>query len=158
MADPAAMLIARLAGRGWTLATCESLTGGMLGATLTAVPGASTVYRGGLITYASDLKATLAQVDSTWISQHGVVNERTAAQMADGARRSCEAHWGIATTGVAGPTMQDGQPVGTVWIGITGPGLEPFAQRYLFDGDRAAIRRGTVDATLALLLEVSGRE
>ncbi len=158
MADAAKTLIEHLAGRGWTLATCESLTGGMLGATLTSVPGASTVYRGGLITYASDLKATLAQVDSTWIVQHGVVNERTAAQMAEGARRRCEAHWGVATTGVAGPTMQDGQPVGTVWIGITGPGVKPFAQRYLFDGDRAAIRRATVDAALTLLLEVSGRE
>lgn len=158
MADPAETLIARLAGRGCTLATCESLTGGMLGATLTAVPGASTVYRGGLITYASDLKAALAEVDSSWIAQHGVVNERTAAQMADGARRRCGAHWGIATTGVAGPTMQDGQPVGTVWIGLAGPDREPFAQHYLFDGDRAAIRRDTVDAALALLLEVSGRE
>lgn len=158
MADPAATLIARLAERGCTLATCESLTGGMLGATLTAVPGASTVYRGGLITYASDLKATLAEVDSSWMAQHGVVNEHTAAQMADGARRRCGAQWGIATTGVAGPTMQDGQPVGTVWIGVAGPGTEAFAQHYLFDGDRAAIRRDTVDAALALLLEVSGRE
>jgi len=158
MADPAKTLVERLAHRGWTLATCESLTGGLLGATLTSVPGASTVYRGGLITYASDLKATLAQVDSTWIAQHGVVNEHTAAQMAEGARRSCGAHWGIATTGVAGPTMQDGESVGTVWIGLAGPGVAPFAQRSLFDGDRAAIRRDTVDAALALLLEVSGRE
>ncbi len=158
MADPAETLIAHLRKRGWTLATCESLTGGMLGATLTAVPGASTVYRGGLITYVSDLKATLAQVDSTWIARHGVVNERTAAQMAEGARRSCGAHWGIATTGVAGPTTQDGEPVGTVWIGLAGPGEEPCAQRYLFEGDRAAIRLATVDAALALVLEVSGRE
>lgn len=158
MTDPAEVIIRLMNRRGWTLATCESLTGGALGAAITSISGASTVYRGGLVTYASDLKASLAGMDPSWIDQHGVINERTAIQMADGARRACGASWGISTTGVAGPTMQDGEPVGTVWIGVARPGEDTAARRFQFDGDRARIRLATVDAALRIVLDCMGWE
>ena len=128
MTEPAEAIIRQMARRAWTLATCESLTGGSLGAALTAVSGASAVFRGGLVTYASDLKTSLAGVDPSWIDGYGVINEETAIQMADGARRACRSSWAISTTGVAGPTMQDGEPVGTVWIGLAQPFAETIAR------------------------------
>lgn len=154
----AAAVIDLMAQHGWTLATCESLTGGGLGEAITQIPGASAVYRGGLITYASDLKVTLAGVQPSWIEQHGVVNESTAKQMADGVRRVCGADWGIATTGVAGPQMQDGEAVGTVWIGLASPHSSTRAERCKFDGDREAIREATIARALEILCSVLGEK
>ena len=91
----AARLIGLLRAGGWTIATCESMTGGGIGATLTSVPGSSTVFRGGLITYATDLKASLAGVDAEFVAEHGVINERTAQEMALGAASSCRADVGL---------------------------------------------------------------
>ena len=105
---------------GLTLSTCESLTGGGVGAALTAVPGSSAVYRGGLITYASALKHTLAGVDSDLIRDKGVVNEAVAIQMAEGARSRCGSDRAVSTTGVAGPASIEGQPVGVVWFAVAG--------------------------------------
>lgn len=92
-------LLALCRRRGLLLATCESITGGGIGWALTAVPGASDVFRGGLITYASGLKASLAGVDAAFIAAHGVVNERTAREMAEGAARVCGADVAVAVTG-----------------------------------------------------------
>ena len=99
-------LVHVLADAGLTVATCESLTGGLVGATITSIPGASAVFRGGLITYASDLKAALAGVDAQWIAEHGVVNDTTARQMATGCAHTCQADLGLACTGVAGRARQ----------------------------------------------------
>lgn len=147
--DPeAARLVSALAGRGMTVTTCESLTGGLVGATITQVPGASAVYRGGLITYASDLKTSLAGVDPAWIAEHGVINPETALAMARGCARTCGALMGLACTGVAGPDPQDGAPVGTVFgCAWTPQRCVPVALH--LDGDRQEIRRVTVEALLA---------
>src|SRR6185369_8134485 len=118
----AAGLLAALAARGETLAVAESLTGGLLAATIVDVPGASAAFRGGFVVYATDLKATLAGVDRDLLASRGPVDPDVAVALAVGARERCGADWGLATTGVAGPDPQDGVPVGTVFVGIAGPG------------------------------------
>ena len=117
----AAVVVAALRQRSQTLATAESLTGGLVGATLTDVPGASAVYRGGLIMYATELKAELAGVSAQTLAADGPVAASTAAQLARGAATVCGADWGLATTGVAGPEPQDGHPVGQVFVAVAGP-------------------------------------
>ena len=114
-------VLAALDRRGETLASAESLTGGMVGELLTEVPGASNSYLGGVISYATQLKATLAGVDAATLSELGPVAERTAAEMARGVARRCNADWGIATTGVAGPEAQDSHPVGQVFVAVSQP-------------------------------------
>ncbi|MCW2609670.1 MAG: cina protein, partial [Cryptosporangiaceae bacterium] len=94
-------VLAALRRRGETLAVAESLTGGLLAATLVAVPGASTVFRGGLVVYATDLKVTLAGVPADLLAERGPVDGDVAAALAAGARDRCGADWGLATTGVA---------------------------------------------------------
>ncbi len=135
--------------RGLGLATCESITGGGIGWALTSVPGASDVFRGGLITYASELKARLAGVDPAFIAEHGVINERTAREMANGAARACGADVAISATGTAGPLGQDGTAPGTVWIGIRTPD-GTAAHRLLAGGGRAQIRRAAIRRALQL--------
>jgi len=135
-----------------TLATCESLTGGLLGATLTSVPGASAVFRGGLITYATDLKHTLARVDPGELARDGAVAPSTALAMAAGAREVCAADWGVAVTGVAGPDPQEGHPAGTVFIAVA-DGSGAAVRQYRLDGDRHTIRTRTVEAALRQLTE-----
>lgn len=146
-------VIATLRERGLTLATCESLTGGLIGATLTSVPGASVVYRGGLITYHSALKVQLAQVDANLVNAHGVVNADTARQMAVGAAAACGADLCIAVTGVAGPDITDGEPVGTVWMGLAVAGHSQ-AKKLELDGNRVEIRARTTCCALDWLLRV----
>lgn len=152
-------LIEKMTRRSVTLATCESLTGGGLGAAITAVPGASAVFRGAIVTYARDLKTTLAGVDEELVDTEGVVNELTALQMALGAQSRCDADWAIATTGVAGPAETDGQKVGTVWFAVVGPkvGMSPrpqYTELQHFEGDREGIRNQAVEHALGMLLRV----
>lgn len=147
----AAGLLATLAARGETLAVAESLTGGLLAATIVDVPGASAVFRGGFVVYATDLKATLAGVDADLLAARGPVDPDVAAALAVGARDRCRADWGLATTGVAGPDPQDGKPVGTVYVGLAGPGGGTVRSLTL-SGDRDAVRAAAVDAALAELL------
>lgn len=151
--DRAARAIAELTRSGRTVATCESLTAGLLAATLATVPGASAVLRGGLITYATDLKRALAGVDAELLAARGPVDADVAAQMAAGARTACDADLALACTGVAGPAPQDGHPVGTVHIALASGDGNPVVRELALDGDRAAIRAATVEACLALLLE-----
>jgi nicotinamide-nucleotide amidase len=146
--DPANVVEA-LRSRAETLAVAESLTGGLLAATIVDVPGASKVFRGGLVVYATDLKHTLAGVDADLLAALGPVDGTVAAQLADGARSRCGATWGLATTGVAGPDSQDGKPVGTVFVALSGPASA--VERLSLTGDRPTIRRGAVAAALALL-------
>ncbi len=149
--DPAAEVVAALTARGQSLTTAESLTGGLLGAAITAVPGASAAYVGGAIAYATPMKHRLAGVDAELLATQGPVSERTAVALAAGIREATDADWALATTGVAGPTSQDGHEPGEVWVGIVGPGVAARAVRYDFTGDRAEVRAATVQAALALL-------
>lgn len=150
---PAADVLAALRGRGLTLATAESLTGGLVGAALTAVAGSSDVYRGGIVCYATDLKASLVGVPAHLLAAYGPVAPETAAALAAGAARVCGADVGIATTGVAGPSPQDGHPVGEVYIAVSVPGGEPQVRPLRLEGTRDDIRGQTVDAVLELLRE-----
>ncbi|MBA3021152.1 CinA family protein [Propionicimonas sp.] len=145
-------VVAALITAEQTLATAESLTGGLIGAALTAVPGASKAYLGGLITYASELKASLAGVEAEVLGVHGAVSSQAAEEMAVGARRLTGADWAIAVTGVAGPDPQDGHLPGEVWLGLAGPDGGCAASRIDLVGSRDQIRAGTVTAALAGLL------
>lgn len=157
MSELAELVVRTLTERDRTLATCESLTGGLLGATVTGVPGASKVYRGGLVTYATDLKVSLAGVSEDFVSRHGVINEQTASEMALSAMRRLQASFGLGCTGVAGPDAQDGERPGLVWIAlaIDLPGADDrvVTRRLDLQGDREAIRRTTVEACLQLLVD-----
>ena len=148
-----ARLVAELVRRQQTLAVAESLTGGLLAATLVEVPGVSKVFRGGLVVYATDLKAKLAGVDAELLAQRGPVDPDVARELASGAARECGADWGLSTTGVAGPDSQDGVTVGTVFIGLVGPASLERVLGLRLDGDRAAIRAQAVTAALGLLAE-----
>jgi nicotinamide-nucleotide amidase len=148
----AADVLALLAARGGTLAVAESLTGGMVAAELTAVPGASRSFRGSVTAYATDVKRTVLGVDGALLAERGAVDAEVARQMAAGVRRLLGADWGVATTGVAGPDPQDGQPVGTVHVAVAGPGGTIRDRRLRLDGDRRGIRWESVRAALGLLL------
>ncbi|MBF6181521.1 CinA family protein [Nocardia otitidiscaviarum] len=148
---PAADLVRALRAAGQTVATAESLTAGLLAATIAGVPGASAVLRGGLVVYATDLKATLAGVSADTLDTDGPVAASTAEQLAVGARIRCGADWGVGLTGVAGPEPQDGRPVGTVFLGLAGPeGTEVI--RLKLSGDRWTIRVTAVRAAITELL------
>ncbi|GAA1653347.1 hypothetical protein GCM10009744_51770 [Kribbella alba] len=139
--------------QGATLATAESLTGGMVGSTLTDVPGVSAIYRGGVIVYATDLKATLAGVPVDLLADVGPVHPDTAAALAAGVRERLGATYGLATTGVAGPDPQDGIAAGTVYVAAAGP-TTVRVRKVSLDGDREAVRRGSVQAVLELAAEL----
>ncbi|MFD4294916.1 CinA family protein [Rhodococcus sp. NPDC058505] len=136
-------LVAALTERRETVATAESLTAGLLAATIAGVPGASVVLRGGLIVYATDLKVGLAGVSAATLAADGPVAASTAAELATGAAARCGSDWGIGLTGVAGPDPQDGTPVGTVFLGVAGrDGVA--VRRLTLPGGRWEIRRAAV--------------
>ena len=110
------------------------------------------MFRGGLVVYATDLKASLAGVPADLLAARGPVDGEVAAALAAGARDRCAADWGLATTGVAGPDPQDGQPVGTVWVAVAGPPGHARRTRLIASGGRPAIRRAAVTAALDLLV------
>ncbi|HLI37095.1 MAG TPA: nicotinamide-nucleotide amidohydrolase family protein [Streptosporangiaceae bacterium] len=147
----ARQVIASLRASGQTVATAESLTGGLVAAALTSVPGASAVVRGGIVAYTSDLKAALLGVPASMLGEHGAVHPGVAEAMAAGVRERLGAAYGVATTGVAGPDPADGQPVGTVYIAVSGRG-GTVVRGATFGGDRGRIRRLTVECSLSLLL------
>ena len=132
--------------RSWTLGIAESVTGGLIGGRLTNVPGSSEVFRGGVISYASDVKFNVLSVD-----QGPVVSERAAIQMAQGARRVLGADVGLAVTGVAGPDVQDGQPVGTLCVGIALPDGTTLATTSMLPGLRDQMRQFSVITALDFL-------
>jgi nicotinamide-nucleotide amidase len=148
----AAAVVHALKDRGETLAVVESLTGGLLAATLVDVAGVSAVFRGGLVVYATDLKATLAGVPTDLLDARGPVDPDVAVLLAAGGRQRCGADWGLATTGVAGPEPQDGKPVGLVYVALDGPS-GPVVRRLDLDGGRAAVREGAVTGALRLLAD-----
>ncbi|MEZ0494192.1 CinA family protein [Kineococcus sp. TBRC 1896] len=155
-AGPAAdahAVVAALTAAGRTVATAESLTGGLLCATLVDVPGASAVVRGGVVAYATALKVSVLGVDAAALARTGPVDGAVAEQMARGARRVLGADVGLATTGVAGPGPADGFPAGTVFVGLAADELPGGARHVRLDvpGERPAVRRETVRAVLAEL-------
>ena len=157
---PAARVLSALRSRGWTLGVAESLTGGAVCAELVSVPGASDVLVGGVVAYATPVKHTLLGVDDVLLAQHGPVHSGVALQMAQGVRRAVRvdgrvADVGISTTGIAGPDSPDGQPVGTVHLGLVTP-EGTWTRELHFDGDRAHIRDESVTAVLSALLDVLG--
>jgi len=138
--------------RGLTVATGESLTAGLVAATLAEVPGCSAVLRGGVVAYQPDVKADLLGVPAEALAR-GIVSEQVARGLAEGAARVLRSDIGIGTTGVAGPDPHDGQPVGTVWIAVTALGTTRAVGLHLA-GDRAQIRRQTVVACWELVMEL----
>jgi nicotinamide-nucleotide amidase len=143
--------VGRLLGeRNGTLATAESLTGGLLGGRVTAVAGSSAYYLGGVVAYATEAKAALLGVGRDLLATQGPVSEPAAAAMAEGARRAFGADLGLATTGVAGPTEQDGRPVGTLCLGVAdAAGTATATMRA--PGDRAQVRAWAATVALDLL-------
>jgi nicotinamide-nucleotide amidase len=153
IAELAARVVLDGSALGFTVAVAESLTGGLLAAAITAVPGASNVFRGSVTAYATDIKASVLGVDADLLAREGAVHPEVARQMADGVRRLFGATVGLATTGVAGPTRQDGKPVGLVYVGYagSGSGSAPSAEELHLDGDREAIRAQAVLRALSLV-------
>jgi nicotinamide-nucleotide amidase len=147
-------LLGALEARGWTLATAESLTGGLLSATIVDVPGASRVLRGAVVAYATDVKRSVLGVDGHLLATHGAVHPDVARQMAERVREVLGADVGVATTGVAGPDPQDGQPPGTVFVAASGPG-GTHVRRLHLDGGRADVRAGTVAAAVEIARAVA---
>lgn len=150
-------LLERLAELGWTVGVAESLTGGLVVSALVGVPGASAVVRGGIVAYATELKHTLLGVDPTLLDAHGAVHPRVARQMAEGVRfrlgredDPCDV--GISTTGIAGPDTPDGQPVGTVHIGVATP-LGTRVESLELAGTRDEIRAETARRAVRTALE-----
>ncbi|GHC92085.1 CinA family protein [Streptomyces violaceochromogenes] len=160
MSSTATDVVRLLTVKGETLAVAESLTGGLVAADLTSVPGASKVFRGSVTAYATDLKRDLLGVDDALLAARGAVDPQVAAEMAAGVRKALGTDWGIATTGVAGPEPQDGQAVGTVFVAVDGPARADSGsagggkvEALRLNGDRAEIRRESVRSVLALLLK-----
>jgi nicotinamide-nucleotide amidase len=145
---------ARLKSGGLTLAVAESCTGGLLGGRLTAVPGASAWFRGGVIAYDDAVKRKALRVPAPVISRHGAVSAECAAAMARGARRAAGADVGLSVTGIAGPGgARPGKPVGTVFVASSGPGRREAVKRLALHGSREEVRRRSASAALNLLWE-----
>ena len=140
------VVLERLRTRGWSLGLAESVTGGLVAGRLTAIPGASDVMRGSVVSYASDVK-----FDVLGVAKGPVVSEAAAIAMADGARQVLGSDVGLSLTGVAGPTEQDGQPVGTLWVGIALPGAATTATPFRMPGQRDQMRQMSVISALDLL-------
>ena len=139
--------------QGKTLVTAESLTGGGIGAALTAVPGSSEVYKGGVISYTDAVKETVLGVPSEILETYGAVSHWTAGYMASGVRKLMKADVAVSVTGLAGPGGDAyGNPVGTVFIGYE-DARHSVVRRYLFTGSREEIRKRTVETALRLVLE-----
>lgn len=146
-------LIARLKEQKKTIATAESCTGGGIGSALTAVPGSSEVYKGGIISYTNEIKTRLLGVPQTLLQEQGAVSETVACAMAQGARKVLQTDVAISVTGLAGPGGDEyGNPVGTVFIGIADEsGVK--AKKFLFPGNREQVRGAAVEAAIKMALE-----
>ncbi len=153
--DPQVMasaLAAELLARSAMVSTAESLTGGALGDLLSAAPGASDTYLGGVVSYATALKVTLLGVSQATVDRHGVVSAECAGAMATGARALTGSDYSVSTTGVAGPADQEGKPVGLVFVGVAGPGGVSTKELHL-DGNRAQVRDTACLEAISAVLE-----
>ncbi len=147
-----------LRGRSASLATAESLTGGRLAASLTSVPGASAVFVGGVVAYASEVKVAVLGVPEEVVSTVGVVSAECAAAMARGVRALTGATYALATTGVAGPGEQEGKPVGTVFVAVAGPDGGPTLALELSGTREQIVQRTCEEALRALVSLISDAE
>ncbi|MDR1412340.1 MAG: CinA family protein [Actinomycetes bacterium] len=148
-------LLEALRSHSWRIATAESLTGGGIGAALTAVPGSSEWFAGGVIAYQSEQKTRQLGVPPAVIAQHGVVSREVVAAMAAGVRQRFDVEVAVAVSGVAGPGGGSAQtPVGTVWIAVSAPGAS-IEQRYHFAGNRDEVRQHTITAAINLLVKTT---
>jgi nicotinamide-nucleotide amidase len=149
----ARLAVELLTASGRTVAVAESLTGGLVTGALTSIAGASVVVRGGVVAYATELKAELLGVPAELLARQGPVDPEVAAAMAAGVRRLLGATYGLATTGVAGPGPADGKPQGTVFVAVaTRSG--PASERLELGGDRQQVRDQTVRWALSMLVRV----
>lgn len=148
-------LVAALRTAGATVATGESLTGGLVSAMIVDVAGASDVFRGGVVAYLPDLKVSLLDVSAELIRSVGTVHEDVAVALADGARRRCRATYGIGTTGVAGPGPAEGHRAGTVFVAVSWSGGHHVRGLEL-EGDRSEVRHEAGAAALSLLAATLG--
>lgn len=138
---------------GKTLATAESCTGGGIGAALTAVAGASEVYKGGIISYCNEIKHCLLAVPKEMLEKFGAVSAPVAEAMARGARNALQADVAVSVTGLAGPSADEfGNPVGTVYIGYADKG-HSLSRHFVFEGDRGQVRQQAIYAAMTLVLE-----
>lgn len=150
--DPTAIVGAAVAS-GITVATAESLTAGLVAASLAQVPGASNMLQGGVVAYQNIIKSAVLGVDAELLERVGSVDPQVAKEMALGACRLMGARVGVATTGAAGPEPHDGKAVGTVYIAVALDGVAE-SYEYHFSGDRQAVRQQTCDEALALLSQL----
>ncbi len=150
--DLGGRLHAELVLRGQTVATAESLTGGSVADLVSAVPGASATFVGGVVSYATRVKQELLGVSAETVERHGVVSAECAAEMASGVRELLHADFGVSTTGVAGPDAQEGRAVGLVYVGVAGPSGVRTEELHL-EGGRADIRAEATRRAVAALLE-----
>lgn len=150
--EQAATLLRELQARGLTVATAESCTGGLVGATLTAIPGSSATLLAGFITYSNTAKARILGVPEAMLAEHGAVSAPVAQAMAEGALRGCEADLAVAITGIAGPGGgRPGKPVGLVHFAAARRGAPTLLRHEVFPGDRDAVRAASVVLALRLL-------
>ncbi len=144
-------LVAEATAAGYTLGTAESITGGLIGSTITSIPGSSEVMLGGVISYASRIKQELLGVSLSTIEKDGVVSSACAHEMAQGVRKLLGCDIAVAVTGIAGPGgAEPGKPVGTVWFGIATPATSYTTMR-TFQGTRKDIRLACCSAAIDLL-------
>jgi nicotinamide-nucleotide amidase len=148
----AAKALGLLEAREWKLALAESLTGGLLADAFVQVPGASKALRGSVVAYATDVKHSVLGVEEDLLAQVGPVNPEVALAMAVGAANQLGADVALATTGVAGPDEQDGNPVGTVFIALVTP-IGSDVRALQLSGDRASIRNQAVEEAVSMLEE-----
>ena len=151
MTSPASEALSALNGK--TFATAESCTGGMIGELLTAVPGSSAVYKGGIISYWSQIKQSLLGVDGEVLRRFGAVSAPVAEAMALGVRKALEADVAVSVTGLAGPGGDEfGNIVGTVFIGYA-DAEKSIVQECHFSGDREAVRRQAAHTALEMVIK-----
>ncbi|MDP1720866.1 MAG: CinA family protein [Candidatus Nanopelagicaceae bacterium] len=154
ISQSATTVVELLRAKNQSIAVAESLTGGGVGVALTAVPGASDVFLGGVIAYSPALKESLLKVEKETIAAFGVVSEEVAVAMADGVRELLGSTWGISTTGVAGPGDSDGVVAGTVWIAISGP-INQSTQLKV-EGEREVVRNASVSSAISAFERILG--
>jgi len=146
-----------LAARHATLAMAESCTGGMIGAALTAIPGSSAVFVGGVIAYSNDIKRRVLGVPASVLARHGAVSAECVRAMARGARRLTGATWAVSVSGIAGPGGgTPGKPVGLVQVAVAGP-KSVIARGFRFRGNRERVRTQAATAALRLLATCTAR-
>lgn len=155
MPDLMSDLFSKLKAKGWMMTTAESCTGGLIAAAITGVPGSSSVFDRGFITYSNESKIEMLGVSEDTLKNHGAVSDQTAMEMASGALRKSRAHVVLSVTGIAGPDGGSAEkPVGLVYIGYGLRGGDMKAAKHQFSGPRESVREQTAAAALSHALSL----